>query len=233
MTYAQILALPVQENTRLLKASDNGLFYVIETGESGANAKVCTLGPDDNYVTGAEKLLIGGIPALTFAGSDPNIENNTVRFQSVPLGDSGQLLATGNDPQTEGVIWSTDGNEAYPGSGTWWRCSRGAPGSQWTFQKYTGEFSVVSVLSSDLTDWPEDATWGVGQSVTRTSGAADTATHLGQWCKASTAWWQWDDTAWIPRFTLAGQPITYRASPAGYFSIGVDSDSALQITTFP
>ena len=60
-----------------------------------------------------------------------------------------------------------------------------------------------------------------------------TATFLGQWCKASTAWWQWNGTTWIPMRLLTGEPITYSAAQAAYFSVGVDADSALELTAFP
>lgn len=46
MTSTQILALPTQANSRLLKGSDDGLFYVIEAGEGGAEAKILSTDND-------------------------------------------------------------------------------------------------------------------------------------------------------------------------------------------
>jgi len=54
MTSTQILALPVQANSRLLKASDNDLFYAIEAGESGADAKVISTDNDSINLALAE-----------------------------------------------------------------------------------------------------------------------------------------------------------------------------------
>lgn len=59
------------------------------------------------------------------------------------------------------------------------------------------------------------------------------ATHLGQWCKASTAWWQWsgESGTWMPVRLLTGEPITRNAS-GSWFSISVDADGALAQTPF-
>jgi hypothetical protein len=38
-TTAQILALPTQNNTRLVKSYDGGKFYAIEKGEDGTQAQ--------------------------------------------------------------------------------------------------------------------------------------------------------------------------------------------------
>jgi len=57
-----------------------------------------------------------------------------------------------------------------------------------------------------------------------------TATHLGQLCKATTAWWQWDGSLWIPIRLLTGEPIT--TDGTDYFAITHDG-SSLGYTPFP
>lgn len=71
-----------------------------------------------------------------------------------------------------------------------------------------------------------------------THGGADpngsvTATFLGQLCKATTAWWQWDGAAWIPRFLLNGKQITRDDADTNYFTLGVDAIGLPTTTPFP
>jgi hypothetical protein len=73
----------------------------------------------------------------------------------------------------------------------------------------------------------------MGEGVPIVAPDAPLATHLGQWCQASTAWWQWDGTAWIPRFLLNGKQITRDDADTAYFTLGVDTIGLPTTTPFP
>ena len=60
-----------------------------------------------------------------------------------------------------------------------------------------------------------------------------TGTHAGQPCKASTAWWKWTGSAWIPTRLLTGEVISYSATTDSYFYLSADADGALVRTDFP
>lgn len=53
MTRSEILALPTQANSRLLQASDTGVFYAIEAGKSGASAVVVATNPTPVLLVGS------------------------------------------------------------------------------------------------------------------------------------------------------------------------------------
>lgn len=70
----------------------------------------------------------------------------------------------------------------------------------------------------------------------QTYGSADpngnvTGDYIGQLCKASTAWWQWNGTAWIPRYTDDGEPIAYNATLATYRKLTVSGADGSEIIT--
>jgi hypothetical protein len=60
MTRAEILALPTQEKSRHIRASDTGSYYSIEAGQSGASAKMCvSVDPGHSESMAVEQLVSG------------------------------------------------------------------------------------------------------------------------------------------------------------------------------
>lgn len=192
------------------------------TGLSGTNTgdetteSILTKIGDGEHI-GAEYLP----DALTFAGSDPNtgsVDTITVTGITDPTGTNPLVL-------TKGEVF--DGKDSWYGSGFLFRYYLG-PG-QWDLNK-TGIYNAYTTS-------PASSPVGLGGWLVPTGSGAPTisanpipATHLGQLCKATTAWWQWDGTAWIPIRLLTGEPIT--TDGTDYYAITHDG-SSLGYTPFP
>lgn len=118
-----------------------------------------------------------------------------------------QVVETVGEAATEAILsYFPDG---ITGTEYVWGSSAGVAGAYFAVAPATGTPTVVFVVGSILP-----------------------AGYLGQWCKTTTAWWQWDGTVWIPIRLLTGEPITWSVAQSAYFSIGVDVDTALELTPF-
>lgn len=159
--------------------------------------------------------------ALTFAGADPN-------------GGSGVIVSGAGEPTYNGYyeVTGTFNGRPYYGFGdvdiTW-------GGTFWVINDPAIPIStylgIVNVATPDLV-----GNWSpiVGAPTPApTVSLILPATHLGQFCRASTAWWQWNGTVWLPRFLLNGKQITRDDADSAYFSLGVDAIGLPTTTPFP
>jgi hypothetical protein len=108
----------------------------------------------------------------------------SVRVADTEGYSSGRMVPTGNliedatEVSADLVIWSTDGNETPPATGTWGEMViqtdlDGIP-ELWKYREYVDEELGFHGSSSDMTDWPEDASW-LSTEATVTRDATDTA----------------------------------------------------------
>jgi len=172
------------------------------------------------------------------AGADPNSGGKsemTISGASIP-GGVATVLQQLDDP-IWGKSWSSNGDTIANNHGVVAYTSIRFIGAAWFVLAFdasgSGLYSDSDGTYVPDTGWPDDGVYNGYSTTVTATGETLTATHLGQWCKASTAWWQWSGTAWIPRFLLNGRPITRNSADTAYFSLGVDGIGLPTTTPFP
>lgn len=167
---------------------------------------------------------IGDPEALTFDGDDPNATDQLSIAGVSTTGVNGFVIPAGtlNGKQ----FWSNDGTQVLGAGNTvvyydaQWIVARGSSYRAVAMQNVASPVGLNYTLH-------------VGSGTATVANVPYVASFLGQWCKATTAWWQWDGTAWIPRQTLSGQQITRSDADDAYFILGVDGDGAPTTSPFP
>jgi hypothetical protein len=161
--------------------------------------------------------------ALTWASGDPNIpEILTITGITTPA-DSDPLTLTRGEDISGVPSWELVG-------GLEWTMSY----VEGTWSLADGDAAVYAASKTDaagtpvgLTGWTISA--GAGQPVI--TGDNPAGDFLGQWCRAATAWWQWNGTAWVPRFSVDGDSIAYNATLSAYRKIVVSGADGSEIIT--
>lgn len=158
--------------------------------------------------------------ALTFAGADPNdsVDGLTISGIVTPSAANG-FYAKGAD---------ANGYPTYARAG--YRIFRATISYTWILTTDTLPFSANKFVTNQNVATPDLVTeW---TPISGNEGELDislvaslTGTHLGQLCKASTAWWIWNGTAWIPWATLNGSPVAYNATLGSYRKLTVSGAS--------
>ncbi len=180
---------------------------------------VTTIAPSKNAVRDKLETLAGTIidpTALTFAGIDPN-----------------GIYVTGTSLGVYEGQYAPDGSLRFVSEGGQCLFRSGSGPYGWfmgpTYSPVDAVYVIGTAVDSTL---PPETGWlaTIDSSPTDIVAASLTATHLGQWCKATTAWWQWDGSVWIPRNLLTGEPIT--TDGTNYYAITHDG-SSLGYTPFP
>lgn len=160
---------------------------------------------------------------LEYTGSDPNVpENITVTGITDPADNNPLALAFSgyfNGKAKWGTLFSFFWK---PDSGGTWQLTDG--------ETYDANISSTAATSPvGLTGFVVST--GAGAPVITGDLVPLVGSYLGQWCKATTAWWQWDGTAWLPRFTLAGDPISYNATLSAFRKLVVSGADGSEVIT--
>lgn len=200
-------------------ADDADLAGKQATLVSGTNIKTI----NSTSLLGSGNLEVVG-DALTFDGDDPNATDQLSIAGVSTTGVNGFVIPAGtlNGKQ----FWSNDGTQVLGAGNTvvyydvQWIVARGSSYRAVAMQNVASPVGLNYTLH-------------VGSGTATVANVPYVASFLGQWCKATTAWWQWDGTAWIPRQTLSGQQITRSDADDAYFILGVDGDGAPTTSPFP
>jgi hypothetical protein len=188
-----------------------------------------------------------GVPALTFAGSDPNAAA-VPNFLETTQGGPGN-----NDIRYEQVDDNlTPPSVTYSAGSVFAVLTISVVGRNITVSCPSNIGLITTLASAVITAINGDPTASTMVNAANKSGsdgsgtlyaaggpyalsggsdAGPTATHLGQLCKASTAWWQWNGTVWLPVRTLENQPIM--GESPDYYKMTRDGDGAFEFLPFP
>ena len=144
--------------------------------------------------------------ALTFAGADPNdsVDGLTISGIVTP--------SAANGFYTEGV--EVNGYPSYARAG--YKIFRTTISYTWMLTTDTVPFATNKFVTTQNVATPDLVTeW---TPISGNEGELDislvaslTGTHLGQLCKASTAWWRWNGTVWIEEIPDASLTIAKTA----------------------
>jgi hypothetical protein len=168
--------------------------------------------------------------AVSYAGVDPNVSlPETATITIVDYAElSGAVLTVDGFQLIEGEDWGIIAT------------NEDTAGELWTALNLQGivDADVVSNVITVSAPFGNQYTLETSDPVnleisgpTLSGGIeAAVATFIGQLCKATTAWWQWDGSVWIPRNLLTGEPIT--TDGTNYYAITHDG-SSLGYTPFP
>ena len=163
--------------------------------------------------------------ALEFTGADPNIP------ETVTL--TGVFSYDGVTPENSPVVLTRNGLDG--GRPKWSGLNEDMVGAVGGWDLEDGGGQIFSGPDANTLS-PHATLFGPTSPATGSFAVTTdipTASFLGQWCAASTAWWQWNGTDWTPIRLLTGEPITWSVAQSAYFSIGVDIGSAIELTAFP
>lgn len=172
------------------------------------------------YAADPTAAILANMPdALTYAGVDPNVSNSIT--VTANFGDGVETVVL----LDIGASWqSLDGDFALTNDGIDWSIDKPSSGGGFFYPYLTT--SPIDDLVGAVISLASPAT---GTPVLAVSALA--ATHLGQLCKTSTAWWIWNGTAWIPWATSNGSPIAYNATLSSYRKLTVSGADGSEIIT--